>query len=129
MSSLAIFAVRLCIGEQMPSTNPRYVNWKARERVIKIARDRAASGEPCGICGQPIDMSLPQWFIDPKDGKRKRAPWSCECDEIVPVSLGGSPIDEDNIQPVHRACNARKGNGIKRPSKIETVEGTASSYW
>ena len=113
----------------MPSSNPRYLNWKARERVVKLARQRAADGEPCGICGEPIDMTLPQWYVDPKDGKRKRAPWSCECDEIVPVSLGGSPIDERNTQPVHRACNIRKGNGVRHGEKIETVEGSASSFW
>ena len=113
----------------MSSSNPRYENWKARERVLKLVRERAWNGERCGICGEPIDMSLPQWFVDPKDGKRKRAPWSCECDEIIPISLGGSPIDEANVQPVHRACNGRKGNGTKRPAKIETKKGNASSLW
>lgn len=38
---------------------------------MRLARQRAADGEPCGICGEPIDMSLPQWFVDPKDGNRK----------------------------------------------------------
>jgi hypothetical protein len=74
-------------------------------------------------------MTLPQWFVDPKDGKRKRAPWSCECDEIIPVSLGGSPIDENNIQPVHRACNVRKGNGTQRRNEVKTVDGEASAFW
>lgn len=113
----------------MPSSNPRVHNWKARARVVQLVRERAANGELCGICGQPIDMTLPQWYVDPKDGKRKRAPWSCECDEIIPVSLGGSPIDENNTQPVHRACNSRKGNGLQRRSKVETIDGEASSFW
>ena len=113
----------------MPSNNPRVHNWKARARVVQLARERAANGEPCGICGEPIDLSLSQWYTDPKDGKRKRAPWSCECDEIVPVSLGGSPIDEDNTQPVHRACNVRKGNGTQKRNKVETVDGEASAFW
>lgn len=93
--------------------NPRYANWKARERALDIIRRRAEEGEPCGICGLPIDMTLPQTYIDPKDGKRKRAPWSCECDEIIPISRGGSAIDPANLQPAHRACNRRKGNSIQ----------------
>lgn len=112
----------------MPSSNPRYANWKARERVIKIVRQRAADGEPCAICGQPIDMTRPQWFVD-KDGKRKRAPWSCECDEIVPVSKGGSPIDEANVRPVHRLCNVRRGNKTHEASTITPVQGAGASYW
>lgn len=36
---------------------------------------------------------------------------SYELDEIVPVSRGGSPYDPGNVQPAHRLCNQRKGNG------------------
>lgn len=104
--------------------NPRYYavgGWKARERMLQIVRTRAASGEVCAICGQPIDLTLPQTFIDPKDGKRKRAPWSLECDEIIPVSRGGSPVDADNIRPTHRVCNQRRGNGVTHAPKSPQV--------
>lgn len=37
-----------------------------------------------------------------------------EVDEIVPVSRGGDPLDFDNTQPAHRACNQRKGDGRRR---------------
>lgn len=113
----------------MPSSNPRYANHKARERVLRIVRERAANGEPCAICGQPIDLSLPQWYVDPRDGRRKRAPWSLECDEIVPVSMGGSPIDESNVQPVHRACNIRKGNKTHMDVNVSPVQGSAAGLW
>ena len=114
----------------MPSTNPRYRNWKARERVLRTMRQRVLAGERCGICGKPIDLTLPQTWVDPKDGKVKRAPWSLEADEIVPVSLGGDPIDEGNVQPAHRACNAWKGNGRRRAAqRIETFEGSTSREW
>lgn len=39
---------------------------------------------------------------------------SYELDEIVPVSRGGSPYDPDNVQPAHRICNQRKGDGTRR---------------
>lgn len=90
----------------MASSNPRYANYSARERMRKRIR---AEGRPCAICGKPIDYELKTW-TDPKDGRVKPHPLSYELDEIVPISLGGSPIDYDNLQPAHRACNQRRGN-------------------
>ena len=57
----------------MPSANPRYRNWKAREHIRRKVKQRVLAGERCGICGKPIDLSLPQTWTDPKDGKVKRA--------------------------------------------------------
>ena len=111
----------------MSSSNPRYANFKARERVLQIVRSRAAAGEPCGICGKPIDLTAQQTYIDPKDGRRKRAPWALECDEIVPVRLGGSPIDPENVQPAHRACNIRKGG--KRKASVKSYVAETSREW
>lgn len=42
----------------------------------------------------PIDYGLP-----PGD------PRAFECDEIVPVSRGGSPYDRANVDASHRCCN------------------------
>ena len=85
------------------TNNPRYSNG-ARRRAIR-ARWRAM-GEPCRLCGRPIDYSLPAGH-----------PMSFEVDEIVPVSKGGDPLDFANTQPAHRICNQRKGNGIVRKGK------------
>lgn len=111
----------------MPSSNPRYANHKARDAMLVYVRERAAAGEPCGICKKPIDLTLPQWYIDPKDGKRKRAPWSLECDEIIPFSMGGSPIDRNNVQPAHRICNGRKGG--KKNRTIRSYKAETSREW
>ena len=35
---------------------------------------------------------------------------SFEVDEIVPVSLGGDPLDFANVAAAHRICNQRRGN-------------------
>lgn len=83
------------------------------------------------MCGQPIDLDAPQWYVDPKDGRRKRAPWSWEVDEIVPVAAGGSPYDPDNCQPAHRWCNGKAGakghgkgqRGAAQLRKPRSVEG------
>lgn len=83
-------------GKDRPSYDPRQSNGAARRAVRKWLCDQRL---PCAICGQPIDYSLPAGD-----------PWSFECDEIVPVSLGGSPFDRDNVQATHRICNQKRGN-------------------
>lgn len=35
-------------------------------------------------------------------------------DHIVPTSMGGAPLDPANLQPMHRSCNSKKGNGTGR---------------
>lgn len=92
----------------MPSSNPRYRDYNRRISTVNALRSRVLAGEPCALCGQPIDLSLPQTYVDPRDGKRKRAPWSFEVDEIVPISQGGLPYGE-NCQPAHRICNQKAG--------------------
>ncbi len=63
-------------------------------------RNRVSTmGLPCALCGQPIDYSLPAGH-----------PLSYELDEIIPVSLGGDPLDPCNVQPAHRICNERRHN-------------------
>lgn len=65
----------------------------------------------CAICGRPVDKSL-----DPYD------PMAPEVDEIVPVSRGGSPVDIDNVQLVHRICNERKGNRMAGDVDLRKIE-------
>lgn len=87
------------------ASNPRRSNGSLRNKQRK---EMAARQEPCALCGNPIDYSLP-----PGD------PWSFELDEIVPVSRfreGGYESAEQcaqdpaNHQPAHRVCNRMKGN-------------------
>lgn len=47
---------------------------------------------------------------------------SFEVDEVVPVSLGGSPIEWENTRPAHRICNQRRGNKPVRINKDEDHE-------
>lgn len=113
----------------MPSSNPRYLNSKARKEIQSWVRRQVLNGAPCALCGKPINLDLPQVYVDPKDGKQKRAPWSLEVDEIVPISAGGSPIDKNNVQPTHRVCNARKGGKKHASIKIESHKGANSREW
>lgn len=108
--------------------NVRRVNWKARDEIVKAVRRRALSGEPCGICGLPFDPDKPEWIVN-ASGKRVRAPWAIDCDEILPVSRGGSPIDPANVQPAHHACNMHKGARICTDTHSARAVGSVSRSW
>lgn len=75
--------------------NPRREQGGRRDRV---RREVMARGEPCWICGLPIDWGIRAG--DPRAG---------EVDEIVPVSRGGSPYDPANCAGAHRVCNEWRG--------------------
>ena len=64
-------------------------------------------GDPCAICGKPIDYTLPSGD-----------PMSFELDHIVPVAQGGAEYDISNCQAAHRICNQRKGALKARPTSI-----------
>ena len=81
--------------------NPRRANGSRRNATIRWLRSQE---QPCWICrafGRParIDYDLPP-----------RHPLSFECDELVPVSKGGSPYDRRNVAATHRLCNEWRGN-------------------
>jgi len=88
------------------SVNVRRQNgWRrsqARQRVL-------AEEDVCALCHLPVDKTL---NLGP-DGKPD--PMRGEVDEIIPVSLGGSPLDRSNLQLAHRKCNQAKSN--KLPSQ------------
>ena len=80
------------------SNNPRYENYSKRERIRKqVLREETV----CWLCGEPVNVKLPHG-----------TPASPEVDEILPVSLGGSPIDRKNCRLAHRLCNQKRGNKL-----------------
>ena len=89
-------------------TNPRRSNGHRRN---KVRRRVLAEEDTCWLCGQPVDKTL--HYLEPG------AP---EVDEVVPVSLGGSPFDRNNCRLAHRLCNARRGNGTKQPKPAPQIE-------
>lgn len=73
-------------------------------RVDQRARDAVsarvlAEESFCHLCTEPVDKTLPAGL-----------PGSPEVDEIVPVSLGGDPLDRSNCRLAHKSCNSRRGN-------------------
>lgn len=91
----------------MAKPNPRKHNGHRRRQAVARLRARR---DPCHICGQPIDYDLPAGD-----------PMSFEADDLIPVSLGGNPIDPANLAASHRICNQRRGN--KWNVTVETPNG------
>ena len=92
------------------ATNPRRANGHRRDQVrARVLREE----DTCWICGQPVDKALPPLL-----------PGSPEVDEVVPVSLGGSPIDRANCRLAHRLCNVRRGNGTRKRPRLDGFKST-----
>ena len=72
---------------------------KGRPRRNVIATVRSL-GQPCWLCGYPIDLSL----------DTQRDPLGSSVDEVVPRSHGGDPLDLANLRHAHRICNTSRGN-------------------
>ena len=92
--------------------NPRRSNGARRDAALRWLRSR---GDPCWMCGLPIDQGPPA-----------RHPYSLECDELVPVSKGGSPYARGNLAASHRACNGWRS--AKPVGKVEQIRAAAVSY-
>lgn len=105
--------------------NPRQRYSSARRAIVNRWR---AIGDPCHLCGKPINYELGM-IRDPVTGKRRPHPMSFVVDEIIPISRyreGGFDSPEQaattfsNTQPCHYICNARKGNGLKHRKQNPT---------
>lgn len=92
------------------ASNPRRANGHRRDQV---RRRVLVEESDCWLCGEPVDKTLPPYLHG-----------SPEIDEIVPVSLGGSPFDRSNCRLSHRICNVRRGNGtrseVSKPPPLTT---------
>ena len=98
--------------------NIRSANGHRRRQVVaRVLREE----HNCALCGQPVDKTL-----------KTPHPGSPEVDEIIPVSLGGSPTDRKNTQLTHRACNQRKSNRLGPTTHAEPLEPerrTQRKWW
>ena len=114
----------------VPSSNPRYADYQPRVNVRRWLRSQ---GRPCWICRAfgrvgTIDYTLPAGH-----------PFSFEVDELVPVSLGGSPTARSNVDAAHRCCNQWRSNKTveqvlalarrsdhNAPPQVESIQGVTS---
>ena len=91
------------------TTSHRRVFEKNKQRILK-------SQDTCGICGRPVDKSIP-W----------PHPMSACIDHIIPIDKGGHPSDMSNLQLAHMCCNRQKSNKLREPIKIESQTETISN--
>ena len=86
-----------------------YAFRKVRERVL-------AGAQVCALCGRPLDWDAPP-----------RSRWAPSVDHLLPVSRTRHldphtrrrlALDPGGLQAVHVGCNAKRGNGRKRPVHI-----------
>ncbi|MDO5016550.1 MAG: HNH endonuclease signature motif containing protein [Eubacteriales bacterium] len=81
-----------------------------RQAYQKNRRVILKTQETCGICGRPVDKTLPAGD-----------PMSATVDHIIPINKGGHPSALDNLQLAHWICNRQKSDKIfqeqNRPEK------------
>lgn len=91
-------------------SNPRQANGHRRRQLrARVLREETH----CWLCGLPVDKTLGPHL----DG-------SPEVDEVVPVSMGGDPLDRNNTRLAHRLCNVRRGEQTKQALKARRALGT-----
>lgn len=95
-------------------SNPRRTNGHRRD---KVRRRVLAEETDCWLCGKPVDKTLPPYLHG-----------SPEVDEVVPVSLGGSPYERANCRLSHRICNVLRGNGTRTPKQSSAPLATSRSW-
>ncbi len=72
---------------------------RAYRRLVEEVRDRVRHGEPCYLCGDPIDLTL-YW----------RSGGAFTSHHLARLMDGGAAVPDPALMvPAHRACNARDG--------------------
>ena len=75
-------------------------------------------GGTCGICGQPIDMTL-----------KYPHPLSACIDHIIPIARGGHPSAMENLQLAHLKCNNAKGDKFMKDEPRTQGLGNRDLPW
>lgn len=86
---------------------PRHTHWYTKIMAQgrhgrpwrRIRAQVLATSTQCWICGHPGADTV---------------------DHIIPLSLGGDPLDIANLRPAHHSCNSRRGNKISPPRPTNT---------
>ena len=74
----------------------RYNDHTYRKRNAALRAHVDRTGEPCWLCGQPIDLALPYTH-----------PMSFTADHVEAIANGGKLLSE--LRPAHRRCNSSRG--------------------
>ena len=98
------------------SGNARRANGHRRDSTVRWLRSQ---GRPCWMCGLPIAYGAPAGD-----------PLAFECDELQPVSRGGSPYDRDNVAAAHRCCNNwRRARSVGEVQRVRSRALAEFGQW
>lgn len=97
----------------MTRPKKRYDDRSYRKRTSALRRQVKRTGEPCWLCGQPIDLDLPYTH-----------PMSFTADHLDPLAQGGKLLGE--LRPAHRRCNSSRGK--KRTHELIPVVKTTRTW-
>lgn len=81
------------------------------QTIAAIIRKRAAAGEPCYLCGHPIDVRPER-----DGGPPPRTRWSFSAHHITERNRGGHTTLA-NYAPAHLGCNASHGDGSSKRTR------------
>ncbi|MBF0809178.1 HNH endonuclease [Rothia nasimurium] len=77
-------------------TQTRYNNRTYLKHTAALKAHVKRTGEPCWLCGKPIDLELPSTH-----------PMSFTADHVDAIANGGKLLGE--LRPAHRSCNSARG--------------------
>lgn len=92
-----VFCSEKCRGWRKPTTQgPRSKGrtgrpWRRLRSLVQLTEPN------CWLCGLEIDAD--RGYPDP---------WSFSVDHVVPLSLGGAPLERGNARAAHLRCNMRR---------------------
>lgn len=90
-------------GQRKKATTKFCARCRQDYRKYKMTSAQLAErdGATCGICGEPVDMTL----------RRSDSNLCASVDHVLPRSLGGTH-DPENLQLAHLLCNQRKSDRV-----------------
>lgn len=94
-------------------TKTRYDNRTYRKRTSALKAHVKRTGEPCWLCGKPIDLNLPYTH-----------PMSFTADHVDAIANGGKLLGE--LRPAHRSCNSARG---RKRTHEQIKPPTTSRNW
>lgn len=99
----------------MPARNrgTRYNDHTYAKRTRALRHHVQRTGEPCWLCGEPIDLDLPPTH-----------PKAFTADHVDAIANGGRLLGE--LRPAHRACNSRRG---RRRTPEQINRPTTTREW
>lgn len=94
----------------MPGTNKALRAARTGYRYLRATQQLRAKGDPCWLCGGPIDRSAPP-----------RHPQSFSADHDPPLNTAPPGQWHGQLRTAHYGCNSSAGDGTKKAHKTRST--------